>query len=702
VEQFQVQPASVARLLYLIPLIPMIGAMLNGFFGRKLGRANVHLIALSAVAASFLISLGVFLSLLGGSEALHQTVYEWIAVGDFSLPLAFEADQLSSILLLVITGIGFLIHVYSIGYMAHDEDYARFFAYLNLFVGMMLVLVLGASLPVLFVGWEGVGLCSYLLIGFWYTDKEKAAAGMKAFITNRVGDLGFLVGMFVLYALFGTLEIGALNEAAAGVNVGAVLPAAAIFGGWTFGAVITFAMLALFVGCTGKSAQIPLFVWLPDAMAGPTPVSALIHAATMVTAGVYLLTRLSPLLVLSPTAMTVIALVGALTALVGAFMGLFQRGIKKVLAYSTISQLGYMFLAVGVGAFYAGTFHLVTHAFFKACLFLGAGSVMHAMSNEEDIHLMGGLHKVTKHTHWTFLIATIAITGAFPLSGFFSKDTILHEALLRDLGAGAVLPWLLWGMGSLAAFFTSAYMWRLYFLTFRGKPRSEQLHAHAHESPLSMTFPLMVLAVGSIVTAIFGLPHFIQAKWPITAKLSFHHWLDEVASSEVIPKTGHASELLFLGIALAIGLAGLGLAYAVWGKREVEGDHLASRRLGFIYKASLERLWWDQSYTAYIVAPLVLLSKGLWWVVDVLIIDTFVVEGSAKLMRLIGELLKPFQNGDAQRYAAVVAIGAALLLAAVFGYRSYSGMGGSETASISQLGPASSAIVAVAKTAEVK
>ena len=525
----QIHPESVERLLFLVPLIPFVGAAINGLFGRWLGRDNVGFIASAAVAIPFAISVGVMFALLGGSEQFRvlEQIYPWIHVGSFAVDVRLVADHLTAIMLLVITGVGFLIHVYSIGYMAHDEGYWRYFAYLNLFVGMMLVLVLGDSLPLLFVGWEGVGLCSYLLIGFWYDDVQKANAGMKAFIVNRIGDFGFLIGMFTLFAVFGTLNITSLRGLAQAVNVHATIPAGMLFGGWTVRQALTLAMITLFVGATGKSAQIPLFVWLPDAMAGPTPVSALIHAATMVTAGVYMLSRLSFLLVLAPAAMILIAVIGALTAIVGAFMALFQNGIKKVLAYSTVSQLGYMFLGVGVGAFSAGVYHLFTHAFFKALLFLGAGSVMHAMGNEEDIRKMGGLAKKMPHTRWTFWVATVAITGVFVFSGFWSKDAILHEAVsarfeLGDFWTGA-LPWLLWGIGALAALFTSVYMWRLYVLTFKGEPRDAHLHAHAHESPPSMTVPLWFLAAGAIGASYWGISELFEGP-------SFKTWLDPVTA----------------------------------------------------------------------------------------------------------------------------------------------------------------------------
>ncbi|RMG19059.1 MAG: NADH-quinone oxidoreductase subunit L [Deltaproteobacteria bacterium] len=658
--------------MWLVPALPIAGAAVCGLFGRALGRGNVSLVASGAVAGSFLLSCGVFLSLWYAaeghplfSETIVRTGFSWIHVGDLALDFTFVADRLSAVFLLVITGVGLLIHIYSAGYMSHDPGYWRYFAYLNLFVGAMLILVLADSLPLLFMGWEGVGLCSYLLIGFWYTDTEKAIAGKKAFIVNRVGDFGVLLGIFILFGLFGTVSFSELNGAAAGVDTAATIPQAAFFGGWTYGAVLTLAMGLIFFGCTGKSAQIPLFVWLPDAMAGPTPVSALIHAATMVTAGIYLLARLSPVLVKAPSILVLVAVIGAATAVVGAFMGLFQRGIKKVLAYSTVSQLGYMFLGVGVGAFYAGVFHVFTHAFFKACLFLCAGSVMHALHDEEDIHRMGGLAKVMPTTHWTFLVATLAITGTLPLSGFWSKDTILHEALVRELG-GPALGWTLWGLGTLGAVMTAVYMWRLYFLVFRGEPRAMELHDHAHESPPSMTIPLQILAVLSVLALIFGLPHELHLP-------SFSEWLAPVTAGDVIPKaeSSFATELPFLLVAWAVGLFGFFFARAFWGRRGPAADAYFKEKLGPIFSASYHKLWWDEVYMALIVRPLVALSKVLWWVVDVVLIDRFLVEGIARQARWDARQLRRLQNGDAQRYAAVVAIGAALLLAAIVGARTF-------------------------------
>jgi NADH-quinone oxidoreductase subunit L len=661
-----VQPAAVEQLLYLIPLIPILGAAVCGLFGARLSRANVHLVAVGAVAASFLISVGAFLSVWDLRADLVQQVYTWVAVGELSLEIRFVVDALSSIMLLVITGVGLLIHVYSTGYMAHDKAYWRYFAYLNLFVGSMLILVLADSLPVLFIGWEGVGLCSYLLIGFWYSDTEKAIAGKKAFIVNRIGDFGFLLGMLVLFGLFGTFSVAGMREAAAGISGDGLVPIGVAFGGWTWAAALGLAFLLIFIGCTGKSAQIPLFVWLPDAMAGPTPVSALIHAATMVTAGVYVLARLSFLFVITPQMMAVVAFIGALTALLAGFMALFQNGLKKVLAYSTVSQLGFMFLGVGVGAFHAGVYHLFTHAFFKACLFLCAGSVMHAMGDTEDVRRMGGLRTKLPHTHATFLIATLAITGLPVASGFFSKDIILHAALVRDLGMWAWLPWVLWIMGTVAALFTAIYMWRLYFLTFHGEPREKALFDHAHESPPSMTVPLWILAIASVGASFWGLAYLLR--WP----QSFAAWLGPVVAGDVIVAGPDViPSWVLLVFAIAVAAAGLAIAWTVWGKAGLQGDAAAARRLGPIYTASYAKLWWDEFYDRVFVRPLVAISNALWWVVDVLIIDRGLVEGAARAVKRTSRFLSPFQNGDAQRYAVVVAIGTAVIMGLLMGARAF-------------------------------
>ena len=471
-------------MLLWIPLLPLLGSIVNGVFGRRFPHRLISFIACATVGASFVLGAWASYRILAsnGTERLIDHVYSWIAVDGLSISLSLTLDALSVVMVLAVAGVSFLIHVYSIGYMRGDPGYARYFSFLNLFVFSMLLLVLGDSLPVLFVGWEGVGLCSYLLIGFWFEEPEKASAGKKAFIVNRIGDLGFLIGMFVLFSAVGTLSIDGLKSAA---DQGLVTPALA-----------TAACVLLFVGATGKSAQIPLYVWLPDAMAGPTPVSALIHAATMVTAGVYMVARLSFLYTLSPTASAIVALVGGLTALFAATIGIAQNDIKKVLAYSTVSQLGYMFVGVGVGAYFAGIFHLMTHAFFKACLFLGSGAVIHALSGEQDITKMGGLRKKLPWTYWTFLISTLAIAGIPGFSGFFSKDEILWKALSTASHTGGWVHLAAYIMGLMGAALTAFYMFRLVFLTFHGESRLDP-GVHVHHEDKVMTnrqFPDLALA----------------------------------------------------------------------------------------------------------------------------------------------------------------------------------------------------------------
>jgi NADH-quinone oxidoreductase subunit L len=485
-----------------IVILPLLGAIVNGFFGKALtarfGNKPVSIVGCGVVLAAFAISLTVFAQLLGTpGRVFADRVYTWFDVGGLRPDVAFLVDSLSVVMILVVTGVGSLIHVYSTGYMSHDKGYYRYFAYLNLFTFAMLTLVLGDNLLLMFVGWEGVGLCSYLLIGFWFTDREKAVAGMKAFITNRIGDLGFIVGLFALWWCLGREGYHTINF------YGLAQAIHALDGQTVFGiSAATFIGLALFIGATGKSAQIPLYVWLPDAMAGPTPVSALIHAATMVTAGVYMIGRMGFLYEMTPVALGVVAVVGAVTALFAATIGVAQTDIKKVLAYSTVSQLGYMFLAMGVGAFSAGIFHLMTHAFFKACLFLGSGSVIHGMGGEQDMRKMGGLRKYMPTTYKTMLISTLAIAGIFPLAGFFSKDEILWKAWSSPLGSP-----LLWAIGAIAAGLTAFYMFRLIFMTFWGECRAdEHTKHHIHESPRSMTMPLIILAVLAVVGGWIGIP----------------------------------------------------------------------------------------------------------------------------------------------------------------------------------------------------
>src|SRR6266849_3460933 len=551
-----VDARSMAQLVWLIIALPLAGAFICGAFGRMLGRANTNLIACSAVAGSFVLCVLAFWAVNDRATtlvspfsrdpiryALGHDFGTWFAVGSFQVSFGLVVDHLSAVMTLVVTGVGFLIHVYSTSYMANDKGYWRFFAYLNLFIAMMLTLVLADSLPLLFVGWEGVGLCSYLLIGFWYEDAAKAWAGRKAFIVNRIGDFGFLIGMFLLTLWVGAFQAQtdnasgqgrALEQWRAGVSEQGPLnfrgleqaalrippsfaPIAGVVSleapiksgpleGNTFGQVLIAVLLLFMLGAAGKSAQLPLYIWLPDAMAGPTPVSALIHAATMVTAGVYLFSRIGSLLVLAPAAMAVIALVGAATALLAALIAFAQNDIKKVLAYSTISQLGFMFMAVGLGVFWAAILHLVTHAFFKACLFLGAGSVMHGNAEETNIKKLGGLKEEMPLTWATFGIATLAITGLVPLSGFFSKDAIIdgiHSTQLKGY-AWASNP--LWAMGLAIAVCTAFYMTRLYLLTFEGQRAKDAKVPHAHESRWPMTIPLIVLAALSVAGAFYGIP----------------------------------------------------------------------------------------------------------------------------------------------------------------------------------------------------
>ncbi|HYY25980.1 MAG TPA: NADH-quinone oxidoreductase subunit L, partial [Candidatus Udaeobacter sp.] len=470
-----------AELLRWIPFIPLLACLFNVFFGRRIGKWAAGVLASLAVGASFAIALYVFWR-LPASGVLRDTVYTWIESGAFQVKISFQADALTAIMLLIVTGIGFLIHVYSLGYMGHDEDMVRFFTYLNLFIFFMLLLVMADNLLLLFVGWEGVGLCSYLLIGFWYHDPINTIAGNKAFIVNRIGDCGFVIGILLLLTELGRQGIWTLDFTELEKHVQMLSPAT-----------IALIALLLFIGATGKSAQIPLFVWLPDAMAGPTPVSALIHAATMVTAGVYMTARLHFLFALAPAILSLIAIIGAATAFFAATIALTQNDIKKVLAYSTVSQLGYMFLAVGVGAFSAAIFHLFTHAFFKACLFLGSGSVIHALQGEQDMRKMGGLKSHLPITYVTYLIATLAIAGVPFTAGFFSKDLILWQAYSSALGSPA-----LWAVGWLTAGMTAFYMFRQLFMVFHGECRAaEQVKAHIHESPAVMTVPLVVLALGS-------------------------------------------------------------------------------------------------------------------------------------------------------------------------------------------------------------
>ena len=566
--------------LWLIPLVPVVGVVINGLWGRRLSRRAVGWVACGTILVAFVLSVTAVVQLSGlPADARHaeSSLGSWMPLGSLgdglSLDLrwGFALDPLSAVMILVVTGVGFLIHVYSTGYMAHERDVARFFVYMNLFMAMMLTLVLGSNMLVMFVGWEGVGLCSYLLIGFFYdrpfddrTGMSCADAGRKAFLVNRIGDAAFLIGVLYLVTTFGTLEFRGVSEAVSH-SEGA------------YHATLVGVGLLLFIGAAGKSAQIPLYVWLPDAMAGPTPVSALIHAATMVTAGVYMVCRMSAVYTAAPEAMAVMAAVGALTALFAATMGMAATDIKKVLAYSTISQLGYMFAAAGVGAFTAAMFHLMTHAFFKALLFLGAGSVIHGMSDDQDIRHMGGLRSKMPRTHVTFLVATLAISGVPLLSGFFSKDEILAGAW----GANKVV----WGMLLVGAAITSLYMFRLYFLVFRGNFRGTGKQAeHVHESPRSMTVPLVVLAVLSLGGGWIGIPA-VMSRVDINF---FHHWLEpalSVAGHGETLAAAHPSlwlERALIALAIVAAGAGILIAYRIYFKRPETTEGIAAR-LGPVY-----------------------------------------------------------------------------------------------------------------------
>jgi NADH-quinone oxidoreductase subunit L len=698
-----IDPSQAGRALWLIIALPLLGAFVSGVFGKIIGRQNTNLVAISAVGGSFLLSLLVFWTIndfratapnpFGAvGYAVGADFGTWFQAGSFRVNFGLMADHLSGTMLLVITGVGSLIHVYSAEYMSHDKGYWRFFAYLNLFVAAMLTLVLADSLPLLFVGWEGVGMCSYLLIGFWYEDPQKAYAGRKAFITNRIGDFGFLVASFLtvltveslitrpasaapasvpaLYAgavaQKGPLSFAVLEETAKVLPN--VLDQQIVTGpleGITYGSALTVILLLFLLGAAGKSAQIPLYVWLPDAMAGPTPVSALIHAATMVTSGIYLFSRLSYFVVLSPTAMVTIALIGASTALVAALIAFSQKGIKKILAYSTVSQLGLMFLGIGVGAFWAAFLHVVTHAFFKACLFLGAGSVMHGNGDEEDVTKLGGLRKEMPVTWATFLVSTFAITGIVPLSGFFSKDAILHAAHVNHIAGYHGLQELAWIMGTLTAAGTAFYMMRAYFLTFEGERSKEAKTPHAHESAAAMTGPLVVLAVLAVVALVHGLPlmHFTRGGVEVTQTL-MENFLDPVfrTTNALIERqkllelpAEHGSMVGPWLQAWVIAIVSGGLAYFVYVVRKGQlPDALEPAR-----KLSFNKFYVDELYELAVIKPVTMLSRALHKVLDALVIDGVAVHGTAWLTARTGAVLRYLQTGDAQMYAAVMTLAAA-------------------------------------------
>ncbi len=680
--------------LYLIPLLPLLGAAFNILIGRKLSRRMVHLVACSSVFGSLVIGLiasGYYLYPMwveymahhaeGGTlaaPALTVNAFDWIKSGGLDIKLGLLMDPLSAVMVFTITFVGLLIHIYSMGYMSHDKDYARFFSYMNIFTGSMLLLVLGDSLVVLFVGWEGVGLCSYLLIGFWY-DKDgtadpgdaNATAGRKAFIVNRIGDFAFLLGMFLLFATVGSLNI---NDLAASADK--LLLTWNVTGlGW-FGpiSVATIASLLLLIGATGKSAQIPLYIWLPDAMAGPTPVSALIHAATMVTAGVYMVARLNFLFMLSPFAMGMVALVGALTALFAATIGLAQNDIKKVLAYSTISQLGYMFIAVGVGAFAAGVFHLFTHAFFKACLFLGAGAVIHAMSGKQDIREMGGLARKMPLTHMTFLVSCLAISGIPLFSGFFSKDEILWKAIsTANPTWPAWFPMLIYVLGMAAAICTAFYMFRLYFLVFSGKNRADaETQHHIHEVPVSMTMPLVVLASGAALLGFLGLPGVLGAHantfhlWLVPVVERGHHIAAELGTSAKVHAGplahNHGAEWGLMALSVCVAIIGILVARRFYyGGASTQIKDLVAK-MPKLHQAVFNKYWVDEFYHLTVVRPVKWTAHNLWKVADAFFIDMLCVTGGAFVVDTTGRLARFLQNGNIQRYMVAMVTGIVVII----------------------------------------
>ncbi len=661
-------------MLLWIPLLPFAGFLVNNFGARTLPKRLVGAVASFAMFAAFaasVMAVRALVSLPGEEREIIQTVFTWIGSGDFQIPLGLRLDPLSALMILIITGIGFLIHLYSTAYMIEEEsyEYARYFAYLNLFAAFMLLLVLGDNFIVMFVGWEGVGLCSYLLIGFWYKNRFAADAGKKAFIVNRIGDVAFILGVLLAFAQFGTLNFKELN------GVIAALPAEATFG------VISAIALLLFIGATGKSAQIPLYVWLPDAMEGPTPVSALIHAATMVTAGVYLIGRNAVLFAHAPDVLMIVAVVGTATALWAGAIGMVQNDIKRVLAYSTVSQLGYMFMAMGVGAYAAGIFHLFTHAFFKALLFLGSGAVIHALAGEQDLRHMGGLKKELPVTYWTFLIGALAIAGVPGLAGFFSKDEILY----RTFSGGHPV---LWTIGAITSLMTAFYMFRLVFLAFHGQRRtntqavalgaashgsavhdqqsdSESPHmhhtAHLHDAPRSMAIALIVLAIGSLLAGYLNVPaalggsafleHFLEPSLHVPAMDGAH------AAAE---HADHSVETMLMIVSSLIALAGIGIAAFLYLKRPELPDTFATRFPG-VYQFFVNKGYIDEVYDAMVVQPIKALSEHVLWKGDARVIDG-AVNGTGQIVAETGALMRVMQTGSVRTYAVSVLFGAVMIV----------------------------------------
>lgn len=637
------------NLIYLTVLFPLLGFLINGLFGRKIKNEKIiGIIGSSAVGLSFLITVLALIETLGlpaNQRSNTIELFTWISVAGLKINAAYLVDQLSLTMALIVTGVGFLIHVYSIGYMHGDKGFWRFFSYLNLFIFAMMNLVLADNFVLLFLGWEGVGLCSYLLIGFWYDRKfEKgttAEAAKKAFVVNRIGDFGFLLGMFLIFSTFDSLVFKEVFSKAASLPISET----------TFGLIALF----LFIGATGKSAQIPLYIWLPDAMAGPTPVSALIHAATMVTAGVYMVSRVSIIFASAPGVMTVVAVIGLFTAIFAATIGLVQNDIKKVLAYSTVSQLGYMFLAAGVGAFGASIFHVMTHAFFKALLFLGAGSVIHGMHDQQDIRHYGGLKKYMPKTYITFLIAALAISGFPGFSGFFSKDEILWYSYAN----GGLVYWML---GAITAMLTAFYIFRLFLLTFLGKERFNHHEVHPHESPAVMTIPLIILAFLSIVGGYVGIPAVFSGEHGNL----FEAWLEPVYQPaleklSIYSFHTHFEEIMLMALSVALALTGIYLALHIYTKKPEIARKL-SEKFAALYRILLNKYYVDEVYEAVVVQPIQKGSEKIFWkFTDTAVIDGL-VNGTANLISGISGVIRKVQNGFVQFYAFIMMLGIAVAL----------------------------------------
>ena len=630
-------------LIWLVPVFPLLGFLVIGLLNKRFTGKNAGLFASGVILASFVVSLLIFFEVYNSATPVSSviTLFDWIKAGPVSISLSFLVDPLSSLFLLIITGVGFLIHVYSMGYMKGDEGFNKFFSYLNLFVFFMLLLVLGSNYLVMFVGWEGVGLCSYLLIGFWFKNRDYTNAANKAFIMNRIGDLGFLMGIFLMIANFNSLEFGAIFSQAKSFS----------FNDPT----IVLITICLLIGATGKSAQVPLYTWLPDAMAGPTPVSALIHAATMVTAGIYMISRSNILYTLAPFTLDIICIVGLLTALISALIAVTQNDIKKVLAYSTVSQLGLMFLGLGLGAFTSAVFHVTTHAFFKALLFLGAGSVIHAIGGEQDIRKMGGLIKALPITFSIFLIGSLAISGIPPFAGFFSKDELLAHAFVHSK--------LYWGIGLLVSLLTTFYMFRLLFLTFFNKFRGtdDQKH-HLHESPAIMTIPLIILAILSIVGGLIGVPEVLGGSHVLSQFLS-----PVFAGSAELIKPEHLSHEMEIGLMITtvvLVVVVIGISGVIYGiKKSVplaEGKQLSP-----LHKAAYGKFYVDELYTKIIQSPLQWISGKLYSIMEIKIIDN-IVNSFGRAVDLGGRTARLIQQGSIGFYIFVMVIGIIVLLGSIF------------------------------------